>query len=57
MPVMHFNKAVIFSHKPALKKLKRLENSSKEDAWERVVNNARLDGNQSQHSIVSRDPR
>ena len=34
MSLMHFNKAVIFSYKPALKKLKRMENSAKEDAGE-----------------------
>ena len=34
MSLMHFNKAVIFSYKPALKKMKRMEDSAKEDAGE-----------------------
>ena len=34
MSLMHFNKAVIFSYKLALKKMKRMEDSAKEDAGE-----------------------
>ena len=34
MSLMHFNNAVIFWYKPALKKLKRMEDSAKEDAGE-----------------------
>ena len=34
MSLMHFNKVVLFSYKPALKKLERMEDSAKEDTGE-----------------------